>query len=408
MKNKKIISSWNKVKPDEAAQERMLNTILTGSGRRRKRSQWKPVVTVAAACVVLLAGTYFYNNSNVNLGDNILTPDEKLDQENQNPSSVTDTPSLENAAELTDEIKGLPVNNFRLSEMELLVAMDRIAFFNFLDLFKYGTDSFVIVKVAGTQQEGPSSSETRDKQISAVKVLETLWGDTVPETINLTQYLYGGCTGEEATNLLRKDGVYLLPLSEYGGGYYIYGDLDGLFEIDDTGRIWSHSDYSDFNRFDGEDYHAVTVELQRIIQDETLMLAASEFGMAFSGWQLLEVTILSDRSEEKNEYGYAEVVYTAHVEKTLSGGEPGTEITVRSYADEKLSLNRGERYLFFVDNYDEKHYINANMMAGVTAEGTIQDLGGDRSPFADYNGYTVEKLQELADKMMEYQTMEQQ
>lgn len=408
MKNKKIISSWNKVKPDEAAQERMLNTILTGSGRRRKRSQWKPVVTVAAACVVLLAGTYFYNNSNANLGDNILTPDEKLDQENQNPSSVTDTPSLENAAELTDEIKGLPVNNFRLSEMELLVAMDRIAFFNFLDLFKYGTDSFVIVKVAGTQQEGPSSSETRDKQISAVKVLETLWGDTVPETINLTQYLYGGCTGEEATNLLRKDGVYLLPLSEYGGEYYIYGDLDVLFEIDDTGRIWSHSDYSDFNRFDGEDYHAVTVELQRIIQDETLMLAASEFGMAFSGRQLLEVTILSDRSEEKNEYGYAEVVYTAHVEKTLSGGEPGTEITVRSYADEKLSLNRGERYLFFVDNYDEKHYINANMMAGVTAEGTIQDLGGDRSPFADYNGYTVEKLQELADKMMEYQTMEQQ
>lgn len=186
MKNKKIISSWNKVKPDEAAQERMLNTILTGSGRRRKRSQWKPVVTVAAACVVLLAGTYFYNNSNANLGDNILTPDEKLDQENQNPSSVTDTPSLENAVELTDEIKGLPVNNFRLSEMELLVAMDRIAFFNFLDLFKYGTDSFVIVKVAGTQQEGPSSSETRDKQISAVKVLETLWGDTVPETINLT------------------------------------------------------------------------------------------------------------------------------------------------------------------------------------------------------------------------------
>ena len=408
MKNKKIISSWNKVKPDEAAQERMLNTILTGSGRRRKRSQWKPVVTVAAACVVLLAGTYFYNNSNVNLGDNILTPDEKLDQENQNPSSVTDTPSLENAVELTDEIKGLPVNNFRLSEMELLVAMDRIAFFNFLDLFKYSTDSFVIVKVAGTQQEGPSSSETRDKQISAVKVLETLWGDTVPETINLTQYLYGGCTGEEATNLLRKDGVYLLPLSEYGGEYYIYGDLDVLFEIDDTGRIWSHSDYSDFNRFDGEDYHAVTEELQRIIQDETLMLAASEFGMAFSGRQLLEVTILSDRSEEKNEYGYAEVVYTAHVEKTLSGGEPGTEITVRSYADEKLSLNRGERYLFFVDNYDEKHYINANMMAGVTAEGTIQDLGGDRSPFADYNGYTVEKLQELADKMMEYQTMEQQ
>ena len=408
MKNKKIISSWNKVKPDEAAQERMLNTILTGSGRRRKRSQWKPVVTVAAACVVLLAGTYFYNNSNVNLGDNILTPDEKLDQENQNPSSVTDAPSLENAVELTDEIKGLPVNNFRLSEMELLVAMDRIAFFNFLDLFKYSTDSFVIVKVAGTQQEGPSSSETRDKQISAVKVLETLWGDTVPETINLTQYLYGGCTGEEATNLLRKDGVYLLPLSEYGGEYYIYGDLDVLFEIDDTGRIWSHSDYSDFNRFDGEDYHAVTEELQRIIQDETLMLAASEFGMAFSGRQLLEVTILSDRSEEKNEYGYAEVVYTAHVEKTLSGGEPGTEITVRSYADEKLSLNRGERYLFFVDNYDEKHYINANMMAGVTAEGTIQDLGGDRSPFADYNGYTVEKLQELADKMMEYQTMEQQ
>ncbi len=413
MKNRKMIDSWNKVEPDDAAQERMLDQILVDSGsldKRRKTINWKEIASVAAACVVLLAGTYFYNNIDTRHLSNSPThgeqiQDGKTDPSNQDSSpvtSVTNKPALEDVAGLTDEIKGLPVENFKLSEIKQLVEMDRIGFFNLLDLFKYDTDSFVIVKVAETRQESPTASEISEKQISTVKILETIWGDPVPEAINITQHLYGGCTGDEVTNLMRKDGVYLLPLVEDRGEYYLASDLDVLFEIDEEGHIWSHSDYTDFNRFDGRDYQTVTDEILRISQDDTLMLAASKFGMLLQGWKLYEATILSNRAEEKNEYGYAEEVYTAHVERSLSGDEPEAEITVRSYANEDLPLNKGERYLLFVDHHDEMHYINSNMIAGVAADGTIRNLGDDRSPFADFNGYTVDQMQELANKILQY------
>ncbi len=402
MRNKKLIDSWNKIEPDSSAQDRMLEQVLTGSGRRIKIPYLKSLTAVAAACVVLLTGVYVYNNTNTHQND-IKTQDGISNQPDANPSAAADNPASEAVADLTDEIKGIPVKNFKLSEIEGLMEADRVAFLNLLDFFEYDTDSFVIVKVADTHQETATSSEISDKQISTVKVLETLWGDEVPEAIPITQYLYGGCTGDEATNLMRKDGVYLLPLAEYSGEYYLVGDLDVLFEVDDKGRIWSHSDYSDFSRFDGEDYQVVTDEVLRITQDDTLMLATSELGMALQGWQqLLEVTIQSDKAEETNEYGYTEAVYRARVEKILNGAEPETEVILRSNSNEDLPLNKGERYLLFVDSYDDMHYINANMMAGVNTDGTIKNLGNNRSPFAEYNGYTVEKMQELADQVAEY------
>ncbi len=403
MKNKKIIDSWNKAEPDSTAQERMLKHIITWSGERRMIMHWKPLATVAAACFVLLAGVFIFNHIDTpdQLPDSI-SSGENSNTANQDPESEGEGAAAADIAVLSDEIKGLPVTNFKMSEIELNTEMDRNVFFNFLNFYEYETDSFVIVKVADTQPVPAAGSDISERQTSTVKVLETVWGDALPEAINITQYLYGGCTGDEATNLLRKDGVYLLPLVKDRGEYYLSGDLDVLFEIDDEGRIWSHSDYPDFNRYDGEDYQAVTNEIMRIAQDDTLMLATSSFGMAMRGWQLLEVTIISDREEEKNEYGYAEVIYTARVESTLSGDEPGTEISLRSDANEDLPLSNGERYLLFADNYDGKHYISSNMLAGVEADGTIQNLGAEGSPFAEYNGCTVEEISGFADEVTEF------
>ncbi|SHO48343.1 hypothetical protein [Anaerocolumna xylanovorans] len=397
MKNKSIIDSWNKTDPDSAAQEHMLENIISRSGEKRMIMHWKPLTAVAAACVILLAGVFVFNR--------IDTPDQLPDSvssgknsnlANQNPESEA------GIADLSDEIKGLPVKNFKLSEIELNIAMDRIAFSNFLNFFEYGTSSFVIVKVADTQPVPATGDDMSEKQTSAVKILETVWGDDVPKAIDVTQYLYGGCTGDEATNLLREGGVYLLPLENYKGEYYLNGDLDVLFEIDDQGRIWSHSDYPDFNRYDGEDYQAVTKEIMRISQDDALILATSSFGMAMRGWQLLEVTITSDPEEEKDEYGYIEVVYAARVESTLSGDDPGTKILLHSNTNEDVPLSSGKRYLLFVDNYDGKHYMNPNMLASVEADGTIKNLGGEGSTFAEYNSYTVEEVSKLAHEVTEF------
>ncbi|MDF2843518.1 MAG: hypothetical protein K0R00_1944, partial [Herbinix sp.] len=244
--------------------------------------------------------------------------------------------------------------------------------------------------------------------ISTVKVLDTIWGEETPEVIGLQQSLYGGCTGEEETNLLREGGVYLLPLNKYNGSYYLMSDLDVLFEIDDEGLIWSHSTYEDFNRFDGKGYQAVVDEIISITQDDLVMLAASRFGMTLNGFQLAEVTVLSEATEEENEYGYAEMVYKAKVESTLSGEELTSEISIRSYADETLTLNNGGRYLLFIDNYENKHFINTGMIARVNEDGKIQDLGDNRGPFDGYNGYTVTEMQELTDKVMDYLSVNQE
>lgn len=395
MRNKKIIEAWNKVEPSEEVQERMLNNILEKSSGKRKSPQWKPLATVAAAAVVLMAGTFIYNNINTNkhISDS--------QQINENQISTDQDQSTVDLTDLSDEIKGLPVKNFKMSEIQQNIAADRIAFFNFINFFEYEVDSFVIVKVGDTKAVSAEEYQS-ETQISTVKVLETVWGDNVPDSIEITQYLYGGCTGDEATNLMRKGGVYLLPLIEDNGNYYLMSDLDVLFEIDDEGRIWSHSDFEDFNRFDGEDYKAVTDEIKRITQDETIMLTSSRFGMAMRGFQLAEVTIVSEGKEETNEYGYAEVAYNVRVERTLSGNDLTSEVSIRSYADEDLPLNNGDRYLLFIDNYDENHYINTNMIARVEADGTIQNLGDERGPFAALNGSTVEKIQELADKVTDY------
>lgn len=261
MKNKRIIDSWNKIEPAVAAKERMLKHIIDRSDRRKRIVHWKPLAAVTAACLVLLVGVFVFNN--------IDTPDRSNKEEGTAVVDIED---------LSDEVKGLPANDFKLSEIELNIAMDRVVFFDFLNIFEFKTDNFVIVKVADTKPVPAAKTEINEKQKSTVKVLETIWGDPVPEEVIITQYLYGGCIGDEVTNLLRKGGVYLLPLVKDKGDYYLVGDLDVLFEIDDEGRIWSHSDYPDFNCYDGEDYQVVTNEIMRIAQDDTLMLATSDFG----------------------------------------------------------------------------------------------------------------------------------
>ncbi len=400
MKNKKIIDSYNEIEPNNEAKERMLKNIVAASKEKRKVINWKPFVSVAAAAVVLLSGTLYYTQIySPNQISNIIDEDKD--------TAITNQPPV-NVADLSNEVKGLPVKNFTIIDQDSSVAADRIAFFNLIDLFENNVNSFVIVKVGEVEKLAAVDAYSSEGQISTVKVLDTIWGEEIPEVIGLQQSLYGGCTGEEETNLLREGGVYLLPLNKYNGSYYLMSDLDVLFEIDDEGLIWSHSTYEDFNRFDGKGYQAVVDEIISITQDDLVMLAASRFGMTLNGFQLAEVTVLSEATEEENEYGYAEMVYKAKVESTLSGEELTSEISIRSYADETLTLNNGGRYLLFIDNYENKHFINTGMIARVNEDGKIQNLGDNRGPFDGYNGYTVTEMQELTDKVMDYLSVNQE
>jgi hypothetical protein len=61
---------------------------------------------------------------------------------------------------------------------------------------------------------------------------------------------------DEPNNLLREGGVYLLPLKfdEFWGAYNVVGDLDVLFEVDDGGKIISHSRFPEFSKYDDKSF----------------------------------------------------------------------------------------------------------------------------------------------------------
>ena len=168
----------------------------------------------------------------------------------------------------SESIIGLPVENYSLSDYmgDTSSFMDRIVFSQLSDFAEYsGIDAFVYVKVLDTslwKEEGIGLQ----KQHATVKVLSTLDGNKtdIPNRLTIIQSLYGGCVGNEQTNLVRKGGVYVLPIWNTENGWEVVGDLDVLFEIDDKGKIWSHSSDREFAKFDGLDHSAVKKELNEL------------------------------------------------------------------------------------------------------------------------------------------------
>jgi hypothetical protein len=163
-----------------------------------------------------------------------------------------------------DNIFGLPTNDYTWDGGEPVGAADRLETNELRYLMRefnsWSDDvlaSFAIVKVesvepAEIQSDYPSLG--RDGQIAECGVLYNVLGDGLDVPFKIEQYLYGGRAGDEATNLLRVGGVYVLPLvksveQEYWG---IYGDLGVLFEVDDKGLMHSHSSFAELNKYDGK------------------------------------------------------------------------------------------------------------------------------------------------------------
>lgn len=165
-------------------------------------------------------------------------------------------------------IIGLPVNNYSLSDSmgDASLSMDRIVFSQLSDFTGYsGIDAFVYVKVLDTRlwkEEGIGLQ----KKNATVEVLSTLNGQKmdIPNRLTITQSLYGGCVGNEKTNLVRKGGVYVLPILNTEYGWEVVGDLDVLFEIDNNGKVWSHSSSKEFAKFDGLDHSIVAKEINEL------------------------------------------------------------------------------------------------------------------------------------------------
>ena len=310
-------------------------------------------------------------------------------------------------------LTGLPVDNFNLAGLHnnTGVLMDRILLAKLSDFFSLrGPDMFAFVRVTGTTVWRDTNFPVFSKgQSSALQVLEVLWhreGET-PVALNARQSLFGGCCAGENTNLLREGGVYLLPLAYWAeeDSWHVYGDWDVLFELDDRGRVWSHSSFEGFSRFDGQDASVLAEAVTLLTADENFPAAATLFGLIVRNWGVLaEVTVLSV-TPGADEWGYpqfhyalsADVVHSISAEWRPWQPEAGDEFRAVSYASsyDDFHLEPGGRYLALLDPSEDGPYIERQRIAAINADGTITAFPGDASSpnaFEPFDGLTPEQI----------------
>ena len=302
-----------------------------------------------------------------------------------------------------DALSGLPVDNFSLAEIDSGIAADRMVFRQFSDFFAISLQqTFAFVRVVETEQwikENPFYSNGVLVQTSTLHIISVLWSDSnVPETITLSQSLVGGCTGDEKNNLLRKDGVYLLPMNYWQPDdmWNIIGTLDVLFEVDNEGRIWSHSQYEDFNRFDGQAANAPADIIVAMLTDESYAAASTLFGQIVRNWGVLaEITVLGTAATELEPnliVVSADNVLSVSLNNAYTWHpENGEEFTAAS----RLQLAQGRRYLVLFDPTSDRPSIESYMVAIINTDNTITAIAINsdyNNVFEQFNGYTVEQM----------------
>lgn len=253
-------------------------------------------------------------------------------------------------------MRGLPVENFNLADLEINnLTMKRIVLTSFGDILKWAT-CFAVVKVNDIQSIKANGFNSFGTQVSNLTVLQGVYGCgdfSEPFHIKISQSIIKNhfCLG--TTNLLRKDGVYLLPLKKTDDQWYIIGAMDVLFEIDDKGKVWSHSDFEDFNRHDGKSIDAFIKDLSNMFSDEDFMLANSPFAATLRGQILADITINSEKEVSVNQYGETYFNYEFAFNEILYDPNHIYSATLSKtrrltfYAKEKytIPLIAGKRYL---------------------------------------------------------------
>lgn len=229
---------------------------------------WLKRAVPIAACLVVMAGVFLGYNALRPL--NQFTGDESDNPGHINGDSTIGKPSLKieegaNSAACyadPDQWRGLATENFVLQEQtESNIEVNRIVFQTLQDLADY-SDAFIVVP--NVHKIAPDGD---NMQTAVAEYAETIgdmiqtrrWDDYTISTgsrILIRQTLIGGSTMDEPNNLLRAGGVYLLPIrfNSYLGAYEVVGDLDVLFELDSEGKIVSHSQFPELNKYDGKPF----------------------------------------------------------------------------------------------------------------------------------------------------------
>lgn len=247
----------------------IIDADMTKSNKKVRAAVFTPWLKRAipiAVCLVVTAGVFLcYNalrplnqftgaesgNSGYSTGDSTIgKPSLKIEEEVDSAASYADP----------DDWRGLSAENFVLQERtESHFETDRIVFQTLQDLADY-SDAFIIVpNVQKIAPDGDNMQTAIAEYAGTIgdMIRTRQWDNYTISTGNrilIRQTLMDGCTMDEPNNLLRVGGVYLLPIkfNSYMGAYEVVGDIDVLFEIDDEGKIVSHSRFPELNKYDGK------------------------------------------------------------------------------------------------------------------------------------------------------------
>lgn len=163
-------------------------------------------------------------------------------------------------AGVDDMLHGLPVDNFSTQDIINGNINSTVKIEDLKSLFQNGMNSFIVAKV--DRIDTVNVGDVSKAQVSYVTVIDNIYGINNGENIAVFQNDIAG-----GKNLLRVDGVYLLPLHKQEGNEYIMGETDFLLEIDDSGKVWSHSSNDNFSKYDGQSAADVISQIKTLTSD---------------------------------------------------------------------------------------------------------------------------------------------
>ena len=335
------------------------------------------------------------------------------------------------------EITGLPAKTFIISAGPTRPANpalggDDISNNPIFRLFEYsGMDAFVIVRATeDARLVAPAAKENyyQSEYSTAVEVVRTLFGETVSQEFQVYQRFYVGPepaldeTGETIQHnggTLREGGFYVLPVYQLKAGYGIYYGESVLFEIDEDGRIDSHSansGWSDengyhhegWNSYDGKPYTALTHDIVALAYDPDFEAATSLFGyQQRMGCALVEVEVTSDNVKTPSGYDWNPLRLTCDVRVQSVLGEHSLPDNMQLAMDVKegeSGLKKGGRYLLLHrGNYIEELgacIIYPDEIAIIGTDDKISVLytteeGEPGGSFGKYEGYTLAQIKQM-------------
>lgn len=266
-------------------------------------------------------------------------------------------------------------------------------------------DAFAFVRVIDTNQYVDKTNHYRPYyQESDVEVILSIWSQVspLPKQLKIVQSLNTGVSLDDKNILVRKNGVYLLPLikDEKEKTWHIRFDHDVLFEVDHEGKIWSHSFIERFSDYDGKEATLLSDEIFRMTSSENFLPAISKFGQTIRDWDphgtgVLASVSVSDVTNTRNKWNVEQYQYT------FSEFNPVLETdkqNIGAYSYDAV-MKAGLKYLVLLWYSEEPPSVTSYQTARIQDNGAISPANDEEyNIFAQYYGYTIEQIKLEAEK----------